>query len=422
MMPSCDAQQLQRVDYVYRPLGNNRAAPSGNPFAGILPGLALMMGSSALLWWNEGRTARTEHLLSSAHRNVLSVGDGDDESLLEKAASTGHLVHLTSPIASASGVSDDLFPEVGGKDALRLQRTTEAYQWEEVKHVSEKRVSDNHVERRTTYSYKPRWSTHRVSSTGFEDRRYHNPHPRLPPGSVDAYAMDAKLTSSGLAVPPELLAQLGGWDAVDLPPIKPRDDGVVAPVPDKGRSSRGIYFAAAGQPTFEERGDLRLQREQPQQAPRLSLSGEAAPRVDVSSDVGRYLDEERDAGGGYSSEDKRRRAYGGMADLAVPPTPVVGDARVSFRAVHAPPEGVSVLGGLHSSSSSSGGGGGGAGRGRKPSLKPWSAARDGSKRRGLFGFGRDDDDDDALDDWDEGKQPMLFMLVRGRAHAGSCQG
>ena len=47
------------VDYVYRPLGGRGT----NPFAGVLPGLACLVGSSALLWWNEGRAVRMEKML-----------------------------------------------------------------------------------------------------------------------------------------------------------------------------------------------------------------------------------------------------------------------------------------------------------------------------------------------------------------------
>ena len=146
-------------------------------------------GVDGLLWWNEGRTARTESMLASARCRVLSLGAGDDASLLERAAADGHsLVHLSSTISTASGVGDDVFEEVGLKDALCFRRHTEAYQWEEIKHVSERRVSEQQVERRTTYSYQPRWKSHRVSSSAFENRRYFNPNPRLPPGTTDTFA------------------------------------------------------------------------------------------------------------------------------------------------------------------------------------------------------------------------------------------
>ena len=49
-------------------------------------------------------------------------------------------------------------------------------------------------------------------------------------------------------------------------------------------------------PTFEERGDLGVERrmEQEQQQPRLGVGGSPAARLDVSDAVGRYLDDERE--------------------------------------------------------------------------------------------------------------------------------
>ena len=389
--------QLTRTEYIYRPTRRAGNAPQANPFGAVVPGLALLAGSTGLLWWNEGRTARTESMLASARRRVLSLGAGDDASLLERASTDGHtLVHLSSTISTASGVGDDVFEEVGLKDALCFRRHTEAYQWEEIKHVSERRVSEQQVERRTTYSYQPRWKSHRVSSSAFENRRYFNPNPRLPPGTTDTFASDAMLSSNGLAVPPDLLHQLDGWEPLDVPDVAPRDSGVVAPLPE--RRTRAIYLSAAGTPTFEERGDLGVERrmEQEQQQPRLGVGGSPAARLEVSDAVGRYLDDEREgdadaAGGAVGGGARERRRPGGMIDLALPPTPVVGDVRISFSAIRSPPEGVSILASLDRRGD------------QKPTLKPWFASRTR--------------DEDAFEDGR--RQPTLFMLVRGQRSAGA---
>ena len=118
----------------------------------------------------------------------------------------GGLVHLSGPLAS-SGVRDAVFGEMQRSDALRLRRTTEAYQWHEHRSTSERRVSKDHVERTTTYSYTTEWSSSRQASGSFRDRSKHNPEPRLPPGRVDEVARDAHLPN-GLHVDADLLTQL----------------------------------------------------------------------------------------------------------------------------------------------------------------------------------------------------------------------
>ena len=57
---------VRDVDYVYRPLGGRGT----NPFAGVLPGLACLVGSSALLWWNEGRAVRQEDAADALKSDV----------------------------------------------------------------------------------------------------------------------------------------------------------------------------------------------------------------------------------------------------------------------------------------------------------------------------------------------------------------
>ena len=158
-----NANTLQRVDYVYSPQ-RGPAHRGGGVFSGIVPGLALVAGSSALLWWNEGRTARQEHLLRTARRELVGSFGGDEP---EDPANNGKLVHLHGSIESR-GVNDPMF-SISRPHALRLQRRAEAFQWVEHERTEETRVSESTVKRTRTYSYSTAWSGSAVDSGRFQD-------------------------------------------------------------------------------------------------------------------------------------------------------------------------------------------------------------------------------------------------------------
>lgn len=206
-----NANALQRVDYVHSPQRSPTHRGS-SVFSGIVPGLALVAGSSALLWWNEGRTARQEHLLRTARREIVGSFDGNEP---EEPTNNGKLVHLHGSIESR-GLSDPLF-SISRPRALRLQRRTEAFQWVEHERTEETRVSESTVKRTRTYSYSTKWSTSLVDSGRFQDHssRHRNPIPRVVPGVVSSNAEDATL-ANGVRVGPELISQLDGFQAVPL--------------------------------------------------------------------------------------------------------------------------------------------------------------------------------------------------------------
>ncbi len=402
---SSSPARFTHTEYIYRPQRRGIQNGGGNPFGGIVPGLLLTAGASALLWWNEGRSARTEHMLAHARR-ALTPLDGSSSAALD-GADDGGLVHLTGQL-STGGVRDGLFGEVRRPDALRLRRTTEVYQWQETEHTSERRVSSTHVERKTRYDYHQQWSTRQIDSRRFRDSYNHqNINPRLPAGVDEVMASDVTLPS-GVHVPRDLLEQLDEWQNTPLPAgLRRRDGAAVAPLAGKGRSGgvESIYMAAPGTPSADERADgshLRYEgsggggsSRQPMPRRITSELGNAVERVthtdlDGDGDVGvvgrqsggevarRYLEEE--------GQRLDRLDGKSMASVDFPPIPIVGDARVSFTEVGVPEDGVSILASLQPSK---------RGFGSKPVLKPWWAP-DQSESRGIH------------------SSPSLFMLVSGK--------
>ena len=283
------------VDYVYRPLGGRGT----NPFAGVLPGLACLVGSSALLWWNEGRAVRQEKMLRDALRKVTSI----DGSVPPPAELEGELVHVSGEVESG-GVADPLWP-VQRPGAARLRRKSEVYQWSEREHTHERRVSSTHVRRERSYSYSLGWETRAHHSANFREAAgHHNPPARVEPGVATHAAADARLAGGGVALPPDLISQLGGWTPVaTLPPIGASDGAAIAPLPDG--SAQSVYLPPAGK----------------------LLPGVEAParrmpdQLDLPAEVERHV---RDASGGGDGD-----GVGTMARLARPPAPRPGDARVS---------------------------------------------------------------------------------------------
>ena len=325
-----------QVDYVYRPRGSP-ATGGGSPFSGVVPGVLLMAGSTGLLWWNEGRTARHEQVLRAATRQRLESLDG---SAAFDAANAGSLVHIrASTVLPGGGVQDPLFRDVRRPGALRLRRRSETFQWEETAHTSEERVSETHVKRTTTYSYHQRWSDRHVDSSSFRgDRGSHrNTAPRVPPGTLVVDAQAARLPN-GVPLEPALIDQLSSWQPVRLSPDDATasgdevSDGGVAlqPIvgaligPLDGSGADALYFGSANAPPLDEREGAHV------------VGGRAVrpkeERLRLPAQVETYMGAAHSDGAGAL-----------MPRLAFPPTPRVGDSRVHFEEVESPRDGLSIL-------------------------------------------------------------------------------
>ena len=133
-------------------------------------------------------------------------------------------------------------------------------------------------------------------------------------------AADARLAGGGVALPPDLVSQLGGWTPVaTLPPLGAADGAAIAPLPDG--SAQSVYLPPAGK-----------------LLPGVDAPARRMPdQLDLPAEVERHV---RDASGGGDGGD----GVGTMARLARPPAPRPGDARVSWEEVRFPAEGVSALG------------------------------------------------------------------------------
>lgn len=192
------------------------------------------------------------------------------------------LVHVHGQISSDCGITDSNFG-LTRPNALRLTRSIEGYQWIEEKREERTRINSETVRVEVSYRYRRGWTSTAIESWKFEATIGHeNPEPRMPLGASSWTVEDAKVY--GLRVPPSLVNRINDFRHVNLSPTK---------------------FAA----------DLE---------PSALLSQD---QIYISSN-------EQKQGTQPGSEQKI---------VAIPPTPSVGDIRVSWTEVSAPEEGISIL-------------------------------------------------------------------------------
>jgi Transmembrane protein 43 len=171
----------------------------GQSFAGVLFGIALLIGACVLLFWNEGRAVKTARSLSEGAGLVHTVASDRAE-----PGNDGKLVHAIGPLA-ASGPAVDA--EFGMRaNGVRLVRRVEMFQWtEESESDSSKRLGGGETTR-TTYKYSRAWVDHPVDSSRFHDRQGHG-NPQMTWRTRNIAAPNIKL--GAFAVPESLYGRFG---------------------------------------------------------------------------------------------------------------------------------------------------------------------------------------------------------------------
>lgn len=177
----------------------------GQALAGALIGLALVVGSVGMLFWNEGRAIRTAQGFAEGADVVVDVvADRIDP------ANDGKLIHASGMLTSEAPVAD---LEFGLRvAAVRLQRQVDMYQWKEETATESRTRFGGGDERATTYKYVRAWSDKPVDSTRFKEPRGHA-NPPMPFQSQEAVAPGIRL--GAFAVPASLSDSFG--DARPLP-------------------------------------------------------------------------------------------------------------------------------------------------------------------------------------------------------------
>ena len=140
----------------------------GNSFKAIGTGFILFCVGTALLWWNEGRTVKTEKMLEEVGGSYVEMENPNKKD----ASLDGELICGSALATTEDSLSDNQFG-VGAK-AIALHRRVEYYQWvEDSKESSEDKLGGKEVTT-TTYTYSKKWVSQPVESSEFKDPAYQN--------------------------------------------------------------------------------------------------------------------------------------------------------------------------------------------------------------------------------------------------------
>ena len=138
----------------------------GNSFKGILSGFILFCLATALLWWNEGRSVKTDKMLNEAEKACVEMENPNKKD----ASLEGELVCATALATTEDSLTDNQFG-IGAK-AIALKRRVEYYQWvEQAQEKREDKLGGKEVVT-TTYTYSKEWTSHPVESAEFKDPAY----------------------------------------------------------------------------------------------------------------------------------------------------------------------------------------------------------------------------------------------------------
>jgi len=145
----------------------------GNSLIGTLFGIALLVGSVWLMYWNEGRAVDASRGLASGEQQVVEAPIETVNPALE-----GALVHATGPLTAVTPARDPLFG-ISGNDLVRLQRKVEMFQWQEQKDSNKHESVGGTMTTEVNYKYQTGWSERPWDSSKFKYPEGHQ-NPRMP--------------------------------------------------------------------------------------------------------------------------------------------------------------------------------------------------------------------------------------------------
>lgn len=180
-----------------------------NSLRGIGFGFLLLLGGTALLWWNEGRTVKTTQMLEEAQSEAVHVEDVSkpDSSL------NGKLIHATAFTQTKDSLNDLTFGV--GCVAIQLDRKVQYYQWVEHSETETTDKTGGSQETVTTYYYKREWTGSPVNSQEFKDSDYQNKNFVLMDIENKSY-MAENVTFGAYKLPKDLISSISGTVPMEL--------------------------------------------------------------------------------------------------------------------------------------------------------------------------------------------------------------
>jgi hypothetical protein len=213
-------------------------------FKGILVGIAFFVGAFPILWFNEGRAVKTEKSLKEGQGAVVSVANDR-----VNAANEHKLVHMTGHATTAETLSDPEFQI--SRNAIKLKRTVEMYQWKEDKKEEERKKLGGGSEKVTTYTYAKVWADDPIDSNGFKEAGHANPG-AFPFSQHEESAK--QVTLGAFQLDDALVSKMDAFEPL------PVDDKALAAVPAPSRANLQLHDGGfyIGTPSTPAVGDVRI--------------------------------------------------------------------------------------------------------------------------------------------------------------------
>lgn len=212
-----------------------------NSLTGMLFGIALLVGSVVLLYWNEGRAVDASRALASGERQLVEAPVEAVNPALE-----GLLVHATGPLTAGTSAKDPVFG-ISGNDLVRVQRKVEMFQWQEQQVTNQHESVGGTKTAEVTYKYHTGWSEKPWDSSKFRYPEGHQ-NPAMPVHSQTFKGKEIRLGAYRLS--DVLLDKIAVFRHV------PVDNSAAAPRGYR-QEGDGLYFGA-GSATTPSVGDVRV--------------------------------------------------------------------------------------------------------------------------------------------------------------------
>ncbi|MDR0238771.1 MAG: TMEM43 family protein [Deltaproteobacteria bacterium] len=183
----------------------------GSSFRGILIGVVLLIAGNTLLWWNEGNFVGTGDALREAHSVTQELGD------IHKLdnSKNGMLVHAVGPVATKDMLSDPVFGV--SRNAIRLERMVEFYQWLEESTSEKRKKLGGSEETVTTYRYAAKWTSRPVDSSQFKDPGARTEHRNIVLAAMENFKTQAvNVTFGAYRLPAFLIHDIGDAASLDV--------------------------------------------------------------------------------------------------------------------------------------------------------------------------------------------------------------
>ena len=215
-----------------------------NAIVGVLIGIIMFIASFPVLFWNEGRAVRTAQSLAEGSKSVISVGSDKVDSGNEQK-----LVHLTGLATTKETLTDSIF-NVSEKDAIKLIRHVEMYQWKEHKKSESRKQIGGSKKTVTTYSYDRAWSDDVINSRNFNQSQGHQNPSQMPYSGEEKQANNVTLGAFTLSK--SLVNAITGRT-----PVQISADTLPADLKNKLELSSNYYYLGDN-PSNPQIGDTRI--------------------------------------------------------------------------------------------------------------------------------------------------------------------